>query len=267
MTLRRTAIATLALVAITLLSAVPALADFNFAPEWRLADGLTHLVLPAAVPDSADGSVRVYIRVSSDGTVTYAKADQGPGSLKKPAEQAVRQWRYTELVDDDKKPIDVESYVYVVYTAADHLFYVQGPGGPYGGPAGAAFDLGPDGPAPGAPAGVVWHEQGSRARDLSAPSQLPVGVSGGVLAGKATEKPQPRYPQAARDQGVEGDVRVEMFVEKTGHVVSARPLDGSPLLQFASVDAARGWRFSPTTLQGQPVNVVGSVTFHFRRGR
>jgi len=34
-------------------------------------------------------------------------------------------------------------------------------------------------------------------------------------------------------------------------------------LKDAAVDAARQWKFSPTTLAGEPVKVVGTLTFNF----
>jgi len=89
-------------------------------------------------------------------------------------------------------------------------------------------------------------------------------VSGGVLAGKATRKPQPEFPESARAAGVEGVVAVEVTVSETGDVQSARAVSGHPLLRDAAVQAARGWAFQPTKIQGYPVKVVGTITFLFR---
>jgi protein TonB len=40
-------------------------------------------------------------------------------------------------------------------------------------------------------------------------------------------------------------------------------VSGHPLLRDPAVNAARGWRFKPTLLSGQPVKVVGTITFNF----
>lgn len=88
-------------------------------------------------------------------------------------------------------------------------------------------------------------------------------VTGGVLAGKATRKPQPQFPDPARAAGVEGLVVVEVTVSETGDVQSARAVSGHPLLRDAAVQAARGWAFQPTKIQGYPVKVVGTITFAF----
>jgi len=53
------------------------------------------------------------------------------------------------------------------------------------------------------------------------------------------------------------------LIDETGKVVSASAAGGHPLLQAAAVSAARGARFSPTLLSGQPVKVSGIITYNF----
>lgn len=91
-------------------------------------------------------------------------------------------------------------------------------------------------------------------------------VSGGVLAGKAIRRPQAPYPDEAREAGIQGAVVVEVTISEEGAVLSARAVSGHPLLRDAAVDAARGWKFSPTTLEGYAVKVIGTITFNFRKG-
>jgi protein TonB len=88
-------------------------------------------------------------------------------------------------------------------------------------------------------------------------------VSGGVLNGKAISKPQPPYPAIAKAARASGTVTVQILVDESGRVVSASAVSGHPLLQQAAVQAARGARFSPTLLSGQPVKVSGVITYNF----
>jgi protein TonB len=88
-------------------------------------------------------------------------------------------------------------------------------------------------------------------------------VSGGVLNGKAISKPQPAYPPIARAARASGTVTVQILVDESGRVVSARAISGHPLLQQAAVQAAYQARFSPTLLSGQPVKVSGVITYNF----
>ncbi|HLM58629.1 MAG TPA: energy transducer TonB [Pyrinomonadaceae bacterium] len=88
-------------------------------------------------------------------------------------------------------------------------------------------------------------------------------VKGGVLNGKAISKPTPAYPPIAKAARASGTVVVQIIVDEEGKVESASAVSGHPLLQQASVVAARGARFSPTYLSGQPVKVSGVITYNF----
>lgn len=84
-----------------------------------------------------------------------------------------------------------------------------------------------------------------------------------MLNGKALVLPKPDYPSAAKRNGAAGTVIVEVLIDESGKVISARPISGPPVLQSAAVQAARRAKFSPTTLSGQPVQVVGTITYSF----
>jgi len=93
--------------------------------------------------------------------------------------------------------------------------------------------------------------------------KVPRQISGGVLNGKATSLPKPPYPPAARAVRASGAVSVQVLIDEGGSVVSASAVSGHPLLRAAAVQAARGARFSPTMLSGQPVKVSGVITYNF----
>jgi TonB family protein len=88
-------------------------------------------------------------------------------------------------------------------------------------------------------------------------------ISGGVLNGKAISKPAPPYPVIAKTARAAGTVAVQVLVDESGSVVSARAISGHPLLQNAAVQAARQARFSPTKLGGVSVKVEGTLTYNF----
>jgi protein TonB len=94
-----------------------------------------------------------------------------------------------------------------------------------------------------------------------APPRAP--ISGGVLNGKAISLPKPAYPPIARQAHASGTVVVQVTIDENGNVISARAVSGHPLLQAVAVGAARGARFSPTKLSGQPVKVTGVITYNF----
>jgi TonB family protein len=88
-------------------------------------------------------------------------------------------------------------------------------------------------------------------------------ISGGVLNGKATSLPKPSYPAIAKAAKAYGTVTVQVTVDESGKVISARAVSGHPLLQQAAVQAAYQAEFSPTMLSGQPVQVTGVLTYNF----
>lgn len=104
-------------------------------------------------------------------------------------------------------------------------------------------------------------EQLSPCADQLPVVHLPLKV--GVLNGKATSKPAPVYPALARAAHVSGNVVVRVLVSKCGNVLFAKAISGNPLLQQSASDAAMNWHFSPTLDAGQPVDVLGTVTFNF----
>ena len=93
--------------------------------------------------------------------------------------------------------------------------------------------------------------------------EVPKQISGGVLNGKAISLPKPPYPPAAKAVRAAGSVSVQVLIDENGSVVSASAVSGHPLLRAAATAAARGARFSPTKLSGQPVKVSGVITYNF----
>jgi TonB family protein len=95
------------------------------------------------------------------------------------------------------------------------------------------------------------------------PKPLMKPISGGVLNGKALSLPTPTYPDFARRMRTGGLVEVEVVVDETGKVISARALSGPPSLRDVAVQAALHARFSPTKLSGQPVKISGRINYNF----
>ena len=99
------------------------------------------------------------------------------------------------------------------------------------------------------------------------PPLPPKQVSGGVLNGKALSLPKPDYPAAARVARASGEVVVEVTVDESGKVIAARVISGHQMLRGAATAAARQARFAPTKLSGQPVRVIGTITYNFALAR
>jgi TonB family protein len=80
-----------------------------------------------------------------------------------------------------------------------------------------------------------------------------------------TKRVTPAYPELAKASGLNGEVAVEIVIDEKGKVVSAKEVSGPALLRQASINAALGWRFAPTRVDGSPTQAVGTIKFRFGR--
>jgi len=84
-----------------------------------------------------------------------------------------------------------------------------------------------------------------------------------VLNSQAISLPRPTYPLMARQIRLQGSVNVQVLIDETGRVISAKAVSGHPLLILAAQQAATQARFSPTIVGDQPVKVSGVITYNF----
>jgi protein TonB len=84
-----------------------------------------------------------------------------------------------------------------------------------------------------------------------------------VLNSKALSLPKPPYPTMAKQIRLQGTVTVQVLIDESGKVLSAKAISGHPLLIPESQRAAMQARFSATTVNGQPVKVSGVITYNF----
>jgi periplasmic protein TonB len=92
----------------------------------------------------------------------------------------------------------------------------------------------------------------------------PVRVGGQIKEPNKVRNVPPAYPDIAKQARVQGVVVLEAVISPSGEVTNVRVLRGVPLLNDSAATAVRQWRYTPTTLNGQPVAVVMTVTVNFR---
>lgn len=95
------------------------------------------------------------------------------------------------------------------------------------------------------------------------PPKPPRVISKGPITGLALSLPKPNYPPMARQIRLQGQVNVQVLIDESGRVVSAKAITGHPLLTLEAQKAALQARFSPTRLGDQPVKVSGVITYNF----
>ena len=92
---------------------------------------------------------------------------------------------------------------------------------------------------------------------------IQIRVGGQVEAARAISRPMPDYPPLARMARVQGTVRLEAVISTDGRIQNLRVLAGHPLLVNAALEAVARWRYQPTLLNGEPVEVVTQIDVNF----
>ncbi len=95
--------------------------------------------------------------------------------------------------------------------------------------------------------------------------EKPKTVISDVVNGKATYLPKPIYSPAAIAMGARGTVNVQVTIDESGKVISAKAVSGNPLLRVEAQKAAWNAKFSPTYLSKVPVKVTGVIVYNFIR--
>src|SRR2546425_4972188 len=74
---------------------------------------------------------------------------------------------------------------------------------------------------------------------------------------------QPVYPPLAIQIRLEGTVRLRAIIGRDGAIDSLELLSGHPILARAALDSVSQWRYRPTLLGGEPVEVETIITLVF----
>lgn len=93
--------------------------------------------------------------------------------------------------------------------------------------------------------------------------QQRVRVGGDIKEPKKIKDVKPVYPEAAKNAGIQGIVILETVIAKDGTVHEARILRSVAELDKAALDAVMLWKYTPTLLNGEPVEVIMTVTVTF----
>jgi periplasmic protein TonB len=95
------------------------------------------------------------------------------------------------------------------------------------------------------------------------PTQTRIRQGGSVQAALLVNKVQPVYPPLARQTRISGTVRLHAIIGKDGGVQQLEVISGHPLLVRAALDAVQQWRYRPTLLNGEPVEVDTTIDVIF----
>jgi protein TonB len=91
----------------------------------------------------------------------------------------------------------------------------------------------------------------------------PVQIGGRVAEANLIRKVQPVYPPLAKSARVQGTVEFTAIIDKQGNIENLKLVRGHPLLVEAAKQAVLQWKYRPTLLNGQPVEVITDIIVNF----
>ncbi len=102
-----------------------------------------------------------------------------------------------------------------------------------------------------------------------APAALAAGttqrlrIGGNVQQTKLVSQVRPVYPPDAKLQRVQGLVQLSAVIAKDGTIQTLEVISGDPLLVPSALEAVRQWRYQPTLLNGDPVEVITQIDINY----
>lgn len=93
-----------------------------------------------------------------------------------------------------------------------------------------------------------------------------VTIEGELRKAKLIEGILPQYPEEALKSRIAGTIELHVVFEKGGTVRLVEVVGGNPIFAQAAADAVRHWKYPPTMLNGQPVEVDTLVFVTFALG-
>ena len=93
-----------------------------------------------------------------------------------------------------------------------------------------------------------------------------IRVGGNVEAASLINKVSPEYPPIAKTAHVAGTVVLHAIIGKDGGIRELQYVSGPPLLMKSAMDAVKEWRYKPTTLNGEAVEVDTTIDVVFSLG-
>jgi periplasmic protein TonB len=95
-------------------------------------------------------------------------------------------------------------------------------------------------------------------------SSKPTAISEVTALARLINRVEPVYPKIALYRHTEGTVELRAIIGRDGVIRDLRAISGDSILSLAALEAVNQWRFRPTMLNGQPVEVETLITVVFK---
>ena len=116
---------------------------------------------------------------------------------------------------------------------------------------------------------VQGQRQGASPQSAAPGPPQRINVGGNVQQANLISKPNPSYPVECKAEGIEGTVVFKAVIGKDGAILSLQQVNklvDARLVQSAR-DAVQQWRYRPTLLNGDPVEVATEIEVNYTLAR
>ncbi len=252
--------------------------------ESKAKGRILHKVEPQYSPEARakriEGVVTLSIAIDARGTVSDARVESGPEELRAAALQAVLHWQFvpdqpgratieTHFRLNDKEPnrtlgtvqkLDLSRVPEDMRTRlAPRLGLKEGD--LLDSDRLAAISLAIRQMDKGF--GLNWSAETNTLSITPIVAAPQIRVGGNVQSAKLVRKVPPVYPPLAKQAGMQGQVRMQVVIDKEGKVSKLDVVSGDPLLADAAANAVKQWEYEKTLLNGNPVDVLTMVDVNF----
>lgn len=191
----------------------------------------------------------IYTEALPKGMLNTFLVAPAPPPPPPPPQPVVKEVRAPKIINIQKMtaPTVIPKNVAVVKDEAPVIYTNSGEGvsGGTGNVLGGLIGSGPAGPPP----------------PPTTPQRIRVG--GNVEAASLINKISPEYPPIAKTAHVAGTVILHAIIAKDGAIRELQYVSGPPLLMKSALDAVKQWRYKPTMLNGEAVEVDTTIDVVF----
>jgi len=113
---------------------------------------------------------------------------------------------------------------------------------------------------------LSWCQSGTSPSAAVKADKSPVPVQSDTAEQNLIKRIAPVFPPLARMARLQGVVKIEVVISKTGSVESFKVLSGHPLFVQSAIDAVKQWQFKPFLVDDQPVTARTVVEVPFSLG-
>ena len=195
----------------------------------------------------------LYTEVLPKGMLNTFLVAPAPPPPPPPPQPLVKEIKAPKVINIQKMtaPTVIPKNVAIVRDEAPVIYTNSGEGvaGGTGNVLGGLIGSGPAGPPPPPP-----------------PTPQRIRVGGSVEAASLVNKVTPEYPPIAKTAHVSGTIVLHAVIGKDGSIQQLQYISGPPLLMKSAMDAVKQWRYKPTTLNGEAVEVDTTVDVVFSLG-